>query len=152
MNRLRPPIYGRIFTCCPRPPDIFSPFPSKGKHYEFKTMALRLGDTAPNFTADTSEGRIDFHQWLGNSWGIFFSHPKDYTPVCTTELGTVAKMKAEFDKRNVKCIHISVDPVDSHKACISDFKETQNPHLNHPILCYPDKKVRRFHPMIHPYY
>ena len=113
-------------------------------------MALRLGDIAPNFTADTSEGRIDFHQWLGNGWGIFFSHPKDYTPVCTTELGTVAKMKAEFDKRNVKCIAISVDPVESHKGWICDINETQNTSVNYPIVADPDKKVANLYDMIHP--
>jgi alkyl hydroperoxide reductase subunit AhpC len=89
-------------------------------------MALRLGDEAPNFTAETTEGKIDFHQWLGSSWGILFSHPKDYTPVCTTELGAVAKMKAEFDRRNVKVIAISVDPIESHRGWISDINETQN--------------------------
>lgn len=113
-------------------------------------MALRLGDTAPNFTAETNEGRIDFHQWLGNGWGILFSHPKDYTPVCTTELGTVAKMKSEFDKRNVKCIAISVDPVDSHKGWICDINETQNTTMNFPIIADPDKKVANMYDMIHP--
>src|SRR5688572_20468869 len=90
-----------------------------------KTMALRLGDEAPNFTAETTEGKIEFHSWLGNGWGILFSHPKDFTPVCTTELGTVAKMKAEFDKRNVKVIAISVDPIESHHGWICDINETQ---------------------------
>ncbi len=88
-------------------------------------MALRIGDTAPNFQADTTEGRIDFHQWLGNGWGILFSHPADYTPVCTTELGAVAKLKDQFAKRNVKCIAVSVDPVDAHNGWVRDINETQ---------------------------
>jgi thioredoxin-dependent peroxiredoxin len=113
-------------------------------------MALRLGDTAPNFTADTTEGRIDFHQWLGSGWGILFSHPKDYTPVCTTELGTVAKLKNEFDKRNVKVIAVSVDPVDSHKGWVSDINETQACTMNYPIIADPEKKVAALYDMIHP--
>ena len=113
-------------------------------------MALRLGDTAPNFTADTTEGRIDFHQWLGNSWGILFSHPKDYTPVCTTELGTVAKLKNEFEKRNVKVIAVSVDPVDSHKGWVSDINETHSCTMNSPIIADPERKVAASYDMIHP--
>ena len=113
-------------------------------------MALRLGDEAPDFTAETSEGRINFHEWLGKGWGILFSHPKDYTPVCTTELGAVAKMKNEFDKRNVKVIAISVDPIDSHKGWIGDINETQNTKMNFPIIADPDKKVANLYDMIHP--
>ena len=113
-------------------------------------MALRLGDTAPDFTADTNEGPIKFHEWLGNGWGILFSHPKDYTPVCTTELGAAAKLKQEFDKRNVKCAAISVDPVDSHKGWVSDINETQNCTMNFPIIADPDKKVANLYDMIHP--
>jgi alkyl hydroperoxide reductase subunit AhpC len=113
-------------------------------------MALRLGDVAPNFTADTTEGRIDFHQWLGNGWGILFSHPKDYTPVCTTELGTVAKLKKEFEKRNVKVIAISVDPVDSHQGWLKDINETQSCTMNYPIIADPEKKVAALYDMIHP--
>src|SRR6185436_13247010 len=113
-------------------------------------MALRLGDTAPNFTAETSEGRIDFHQWLGNGWGILFSHPKDYTPVCTTELGTVSKLKKEFEKRNVKVIAISVDPVDSHQGWLKDINETQSCTMNYPIIANPEKKVAALYDMIHP--
>jgi thioredoxin-dependent peroxiredoxin len=113
-------------------------------------MAVRLGDLAPNFTADTTEGRIDFHQWLGSGWGILFSHPKDYTPVCTTELGTVAKLKKEFEKRNVKVIAISVDPVDSHQGWLKDINETQNCAMNYPIIADPDKKVAALYDMIHP--
>ncbi|TGM32187.1 peroxiredoxin [Leptospira biflexa] len=113
-------------------------------------MALRLGDEAPNFQADTSEGKIDFHEYLGQSWGILFSHPKDYTPVCTTELGYVAKIKPEFEKRNVKVIALSVDPVDSHKGWISDINETQNTNVNYPIIADADKKVSNLYDMIHP--
>jgi alkyl hydroperoxide reductase subunit AhpC len=93
-------------------------------------MSLRLGDAAPNFTANTTEGIIDFHQWLGNSWGVLFSHPADYTPVCTTELGAVAKIKAEFQKRNVKVMAVSVDPLDSHRGWIKDINETQACTMN----------------------
>jgi len=113
-------------------------------------MALRLGDDAPNFTAETTEGKINFHQWLGNSWGILFSHPSDYTPVCTTELGTVAKMKHEFDKRNVKVIAISVDPLESHQGWVKDINETQNTRLSYPIIADPERKVAALYDMIHP--
>jgi len=113
-------------------------------------MSLRLGDIAPDFSAETSEGKIDFHNWLGNSWGILFSHPKDYTPVCTTELGAVAKLKGEFDKRGVKVIAVSVDPVDSHKGWIKDINETQNCTVNYPIIADPDRKVATLYDMIHP--
>ncbi|MDB6059315.1 MAG: peroxidase [Verrucomicrobiales bacterium] len=113
-------------------------------------MALRLGDIAPNFTADTTEGKIDFHQWLGTSWGILFSHPKDYTPVCTTELGAVAKMKKEFDNRNVKTIAVSVDPIDSHHGWICDINQTQNTQMNYPIIADPNRNVATLYDMIHP--
>jgi thioredoxin-dependent peroxiredoxin len=113
-------------------------------------MALRLGDEAPNFSADTTEGKLEFHNWLGSGWGILFSHPRDYTPVCTTELGTVAKMKAEFDKRGVKVLAISVDAMDSHKGWISDINETQNTSMNFPIIADPEKKVAQLYDMIHP--
>lgn len=113
-------------------------------------MALRLGDEAPNFTAETTDGKIDFHQWLGNSWGILFSHPRDYTPVCTTELGTVAKMKQEFDRRNVKVLAISVDPIDSHRGWIHDINETQKTMMNFPIIADADRKVASLYDMIHP--
>ncbi|MEK7487217.1 MAG: peroxiredoxin [Planctomycetota bacterium] len=113
-------------------------------------MALRLGDEAPNFTAETTDGKIDFHKWLGNSWGILFSHPKDYTPVCTTELGTVAKLKAEFEKRNVKVIAISVDPLKDHVGWIKDINETQKTTVNYPIIADPDRKVSTLYDMIHP--
>ena len=114
------------------------------------TMALRLGDEAPNFTAETTEGPIDFHQWLGNHWGVLFSHPRDYTPVCTTELGAVAKIKQEFDKRNVKVAAISVDPLDSHAGWISDINETQKTTMNFPIIADPGRKVAALYDMIHP--
>ena len=113
-------------------------------------MALRLGDEAPNFTAETTEGKLDFHQWLGGGWGILFSHPRDYTPVCTTELGAVAKMKSEFDKRGVKVLAISVDPLDSHQGWISDINETQKTTMNFPIIADPDRKVAQLYDMIHP--
>ena len=111
---------------------------------------IRLGDVAPNFTAQTSEGNIDFHEWLGESWGILFSHPADYTPVCTTELRTVAKYKDEFDKRNVKVVALSVDGLESHKGWINDINETQNTTVNFPIIADEDKKVSSLYDMIHP--
>ena len=113
-------------------------------------MALRLGDTAPDFSADTSEGPIDFHEWLGNSWGVLFSHPADFTPVCTTELGLTAKLKDDFAKRNVKVIALSVDPVDSHRKWIGDINETQNCRVDFPIIADPDRKVAMLYDMIHP--
>lgn len=113
-------------------------------------MALRLGDTAPNFTASTTNGSIDFHQWLGNSWGVLFSHPADYTPVCTTELGTVARIKEEFEKRNVKVIAVSVDPLESHNGWIPDINETQGCTMNFPIIADDDRKVAAAYDMIHP--
>src|SRR5678816_4116865 len=111
---------------------------------------LRLGDIAPDFTQDSTEGRIEFHKWLGNSWGVLFSHPKDFTPVCTTELGATAKLKAEFDKRNVKVVAVSVDPIDSHKGWVGDIEETQGCAVNFPILADPDRKVADLYDMIHP--
>ena len=113
-------------------------------------MALRLGDEAPNFKAETTEGTIDFHQWLGGGWGILFSHPRDYTPVCTTDLGAVAKIKPEFDKRGVKVVAISVDPLDSHKGWIADINETQKTTMNFPIIADPGRKVAVLYDMIHP--
>ena len=97
-------------------------------------MALRIGDTAPNFQADTTQGKIDFHQWIGDGWAVLFSHPKDFTPVCTTELGTMARMKSEFDKRNTKIIGLSVDPVDDHSRWARDIEETQGTAPNYPII------------------
>jgi thioredoxin-dependent peroxiredoxin len=113
-------------------------------------MAIRLGDIAPDFTAETTEGTLEFHKYLGDSWGVLFSHPKDYTPVCTTELGRVASLKSEFDKRNVKVIALSVDPVDSHKGWVNDINETQNCSVNYPIIADPEKKVSEMYDMIHP--
>lgn len=113
-------------------------------------MAIRLGDIAPDFTAETTEGTIEFHKYLGDGWGILFSHPKDYTPVCTTELGRVANLKSEFDKRNVKVLALSVDPVDSHKGWVNDINETQSCSVNYPIIADPDKKVSEMYDMIHP--
>lgn len=111
---------------------------------------IRLGDIAPNFTAQSSLGEINFHEWLGDSWGILFSHPADYTPVCTTELGTVAKYKSEFEKRNVKTIALSVDGVSSHQGWIKDINETQNTEVDFPIIADEDKKVSTLYDMIHP--
>ena len=111
---------------------------------------IRLGDEAPNFTAMSTEGEINFHDWLGDSWGVLFSHPADYTPVCTTELGTVAKIKSEFDKRNVKVVALSVDGMESHKGWINDINETQNTTVNFPIIADEDRKVSVLYDMIHP--
>lgn len=111
---------------------------------------LRLGDVAPDFTAETTEGTINFHEWLGNGWGILFSHPADFTPVCTTELGTAAKYKSEFEKRNVKMIALSVDPLGSHTNWIKDINETQNTTVNFPLIADPDKKIALMYDMIHP--
>src|SRR5271155_4969603 len=117
---------------------------------ENRVMAIQLGDIAPDFTQDSTEGPIHFHEWLGKSWGILFSHPKDFTPVCTTELGIVAKLKAEFDKRNVKVIAVSVDDVKSHNGWGGDIEETQRTKMNFPILGDADKKVATLYEMIHP--
>ena len=113
-------------------------------------MTIRLGDAAPDFTAETTEGTIEFHQWLGDGWGILFSHPKDYTPVCTTELGRVANLKGEFEKRNVKVIAVSVDPLESHKGWVNDINETQSCTMNYPIIADPDRNVATMYGMIHP--
>ena len=113
-------------------------------------MAIRIGDTAPDFTAETTEGTIELHKYLGDSWGVLFSHPKDYTPVCTTELGRVANLKNEFDKRNVKVLALSVDPLDSHKGWVNDINETQSCTVNYPIIADPDKKIAEMYDMIHP--
>src|SRR3979490_3272377 len=113
-------------------------------------MSLRLGDTAPDFVQESSEGTIRFHEWLGDSWGVLFSHPADFTPVCTTELGLTAKLKDEFAKRNVKVIALSVDPVESHKKRITDITETQNTKVNFPIIADADRKVSTLYDMIHP--
>ena len=113
-------------------------------------MAIQLGTVAPDFEADTTMGRIKFHDWIGDKWAIFFSHPKDFTPVCTTELGTAAKLKSEFDKRNVKMIAISVDDVDSHKRWTGDIEDTQKATMNFPIIGDAEKKVSNLYGMIHP--
>ncbi len=113
-------------------------------------MSIRLGDTAPDFTAETTKGEINFHDWLGDSWGVLFSHPKDYTPVCTTELGMAAKLKPEFDKRNVKVMGLSVDPLDSHKGWEKDIEETQGTAVNFPMIADSDRKVADLYEMIHP--
>ncbi len=113
-------------------------------------MAIRLGDTAPDFTAETTAGQVSFHDWLGDSWGVLFSHPKDFTPVCTTELGEAARLKPEFDKRNVKIIGLSVDPSDSHAKWAEDIAETQGTALNFPVIADADRKVSDLYDMIHP--
>ena len=113
-------------------------------------MALRLGDAAPNFTADTTEGEIDFYEWKGDGWAVLFSHPADYTPVCTTELGYLAKIKPEFDKRNTKVVGLSVDSVEDHRGWSTDIAETQGTAPNYPIIADPDKAVAEAYDMIHP--
>lgn len=113
-------------------------------------MALRLGDIAPDFTADTTEGPISFHEWIGDNWAVLFSHPKDFTPVCTTELGYVARSKPDFEKRGVKVIGLSVDQTDSHKRWAEDIKETQGTALNFPVIADPDHKIAELYDMIHP--
>ena len=113
-------------------------------------MALRLGDTAPNFKAQTTAGEIDFYEYLGNGWGILFSHPADYTPVCTTELGKTAMLKEEFAKRNVKVLAVSVDPLDKHEGWVHDINETQNTTVNFPLIADDDRKVSTLYDMIHP--
>ena len=112
--------------------------------------SLRLGDEAPNFTAETSEGTINFHEWLGEGWGVLFSHPADYTPVCTTELGTVAKYKQKFADRNTKVVALSVDGLDSHRGWIKDINETQNTTVNFPIIADENRNVSTLYDMIHP--
>ncbi len=113
-------------------------------------MALRIGDTAPDFQQDSTDGEIDFHAWAGSHWVILFSHPRDFTPVCTTELGEVARLKPEFEKRDVKAIGLSVDPLKDHLAWAGDIKETQGYALNFPLLADADKKVANLYDMIHP--
>lgn len=113
-------------------------------------MALRLGDEAPNFTSDSTEGTINFHEWLGDGWGVLFSHPKDFTPVCTTELGYLAGLKDEFGKRNCKILGLSVDPVSDHRVWAKDIEDVQGNALNYPLLGDPDRKVADLYDMIHP--
>lgn len=113
-------------------------------------MSIRLGDVAPDFSAETTAGPIKFHEWLGNSWGILFSHPADFTPVCTTELGSMSRLEPEFKKRNVKILAISADPLDSHKSWINDINETQNTTVGYPLIADPDFKVANLYGMIHP--
>ena len=113
-------------------------------------MAIHIGDEAPDFTANTTQGTLSFHEWLGDSWGVLFSHPKDFTPVCTTELGYVAKIKPEFDKRNVKVIGLSVDPVSDHKLWAKDIEETQGAALNYPLIGDSNLEVAKLYGMLHP--
>jgi len=113
-------------------------------------MSLRLGDIAPNFAAETTQGTIDFHDWLGNAWGILFSHPADFTPVCTTELGAMSKLTEAFEKRNVKIVAISADPLESHQKWVHDINETQNTTVNYPLIADPEFKVANLYDMVHP--
>lgn len=113
-------------------------------------MAIRLGDLAPDFQAETTEGTIQFHKWLGDGWGVLFSHPADFTPVCTTELGAVAKLRSEFDKRNVKVMALSVDPMESHEKWIGDINETQKTKVNFPLIADPKFEVANLYDMVHP--
>ena len=113
-------------------------------------MAIRIGDEAPDFTADTTEGSINFHQWIGDGWAILFSHPKDFTPVCTTELGYLAKLKPEFDKRNTKVIGLSIDPVSDHNRWVGDIAETQGAAVNYPLIGDENLVVAKLYDMIHP--
>lgn len=113
-------------------------------------MSLRLGDVAPDFTAETTEGTINFHEWLGNGWGVLFSHPADFTPVCTTELGAMSKLTPEFTKRNVKVAALSADPLESHKKWVNDINETQNTTVSYPLIADPEFKVANLYGMVHP--
>jgi alkyl hydroperoxide reductase subunit AhpC len=113
-------------------------------------MSIRIGDTVPDFTAETTEGNIKFHDWIGDKWAILFSHPKDFTPVCTTELGTVARLKSEFDRRNTKVIGLSIDPVGDHQKWVGDIKDTQGHAVNYPLIGDADLKVAKAYDMIHP--
>jgi alkyl hydroperoxide reductase subunit AhpC len=113
-------------------------------------MAIRLGDIAPDFEAQTTEGPIQFHRWLGDGWGVLFSHPADFTPVCTTELGAVAKLRNEFDKRNVKVMALSIDPLESHQKWIGDINETQKTEVNFPLIADPEFKVANMYDMVNP--
>ena len=113
-------------------------------------MSLRLGDTAPDFTAETTQGPVKFHDWIGDQWAVLFSHPRDFTPVCTTELGYVARLKSDFDKRGVKCMGLSIDPVDSHRGWMADIKETQGHEPNFPIVADPQRTVANLYGMMHP--
>jgi alkyl hydroperoxide reductase subunit AhpC len=113
-------------------------------------MSIRLGDIAPDFTAETTAGTIRFHEWLGDSWGILFSHPADFTPVCTTELGSMSRLEPEFRKRNVKILAISADPLESHKSWINDINETQNTNVTYPLIADPEFKVANLYGMVHP--
>jgi alkyl hydroperoxide reductase subunit AhpC len=113
-------------------------------------MSLGIGDTAPDFTADTTQGRISFHEWMGNGWAILFSHPKDFTPICTTELGYMAKLKPEFDKRNTKILAVSIDPVSDHNLWVKDIEETQGTKLTYPIIGDSDLAVAKAYGMLHP--
>ena len=121
-----------------------------GAYASVRPVALQLGDEAPDFTAETTEGSLSFHEWLGDGWGVLFSHPKDFTPVCTTELGEVARIKDEFDRRGVKVMGLSVDPLEAHQGWAKDIKETQGFAPNFPMIADPDRKIADLYGMIHP--
>src|SRR6266545_7416336 len=115
-----------------------------------RAMSIRLGDLAPDFTAQTTSGPISFHEWMGDGWAVLFSHPKDFTPVCTTELAEVARLKPEFEKRHVKVLGLSVDPLDSHRSWAEDIRETQGHALNFPLIADPERTVSDLYAMVHP--
>jgi thioredoxin-dependent peroxiredoxin len=137
-----------IFYCCARPSSNGNPDEKERRMKQ--AAALQLGDEAPDFTAETTDGTVKFHEWMGDGWAVLFSHPKDFTPVCTTELGEVARIKGEFDRRNVKVIAISVDPLESHSKWAEDIKETQGHAVNFPLIADPDRRVADLYGMIHP--
>src|SRR5687768_15067565 len=136
----------------PKPsfPDIWTAWTILQPSSRRTLMTLRLGDVAPDFEQDSTAGRIKFHEWLGDSWGVLFSHPADFTPVCTTELGYTAKLADEFAKRNVKVLALSVDPIDAHERWVGDINETQNCRVNFPLIADADRKVSELYDMIHP--
>jgi alkyl hydroperoxide reductase subunit AhpC len=137
-----------IFYRCARPSSNGNPDEKERRMKQ--AAALQLGDEAPDFTAETTDGTVNFHEWMGDGWAVLFSHPKDFTPVCTTELGEVARIKGEFDRRNVKVIAISVDPLESHSKWAEDIKETQGHAVNFPLIADPDRRVADLYGMIHP--
>src|SRR4051794_2640842 len=138
------PSFEKIISAAPGRSYHSTPIPQE------TSMTLRIGDTAPNFQADTTEGKIDFHQWIGDKWAVLFSHPKDFTPVCTTELGYMAKLQPEFEKRNCKVIGLSIDPVEDHKRWAKDIEETQGTAPNYPMIGDADLNVAKLYDMIHP--
>src|SRR5262245_34898475 len=147
---VRPPPKRSALVRTGMPWPNFAIRPTLNSSHRRLTMALQLGDVVPDFTQDSTEGPIQFHTWIGNGWAVLFSHPKNFTPVCTTELGAVAKLKKEFEKRNCKIIGLSVDPLKDHVAWSKDIEETQGAKLNFPLLADADRKVSNLYGMIHP--